>query len=576
MKADELLGLYLKGERSFAGVDLSGAQLVGAELIGVDLTDANLSRADLTGADLTGANLTRTNLTGATLNGILADNTCFQDTILPTGERWTAFVLVNEGSDGSGWCRNPVDRRWPPRWLAAHSASQRRLRKLAWISPELARIVVQNPNCGSRLLKKLSHYPDEQVRKGVFTHPKTPSTCILALHAEFADELAVALLKAPPDELPISTLTTLIEHQCGSLTFLERVEQCLNRIPPFPAARPVLEALAKNPETPSSVLVRLARGPLARYLLRHLLRHPNIDGPTLAALARFRLLESQMEIAGYPATLPTTLEQLAYVAPDVDRLIAAHPATPHHVLEQLSFRTDSNYGRDIRINVARNPGSSWRILERLIQDSHEWVRTAVLENPALPWEEIQARINYLPESVLAQLARHPAIPGTFLQVLAENPGRILRGAVARHSQTPLSMLESWMDGETWLRAELAHNPKLPAVWLEKLAQDASAAVRVGVACNPATPAGLLRQLACDPDRSVRLGVAKNHQSPGDVLEVLFQADPGNANLFEALLAHPHLPGSVLEDMATRWPRNRQIARHPNATSKLKEKILGKS
>ena len=69
MNVDELLRLYVAGERSFHKVDFSGADLSGADLSGADLSGANLSKADLRRADLSGANLSKADLRRADLSG---------------------------------------------------------------------------------------------------------------------------------------------------------------------------------------------------------------------------------------------------------------------------------------------------------------------------------------------------------------------------------------------------------------------------------------------------------------------------------------------------------------------------
>lgn len=111
-KAQNLLQLYISGERNFQGIELIGAKLNGAilndsdlsqselmlanlneacldktkfqgsYLSGADLIGANLREADLTKADLIGADLTNADLTNAYLVNSNFGGACLKSTIL--------------------------------------------------------------------------------------------------------------------------------------------------------------------------------------------------------------------------------------------------------------------------------------------------------------------------------------------------------------------------------------------------------------------------------------------------------------------------------------------------------------
>lgn len=117
----------------------------------------------------------------------------------------------------------------PKQEAANENTSQARLRELAGVSTELARIVAKNPNADPDLLRELGSSSDDLIREGVASNPNTPTDLLWKLGEEFPEELlnnpvfALLMLENPNllVDMPQTTLITLIKPHGVPDSFLE-------------------------------------------------------------------------------------------------------------------------------------------------------------------------------------------------------------------------------------------------------------------------------------------------------------------------------------------------------------------
>ncbi|MDY6804465.1 MAG: HEAT repeat domain-containing protein [Cyanobacteriota bacterium] len=348
------------------------------------------------------------------------------------------------------------------------------------------------------------------------------------------------------------------------------------------------EALAKHPQTPTSILERLSdRG---EKMLRAIAENPN----------------AQVEL----------LRKAALQAKDnIYRLepVASNPNTPADLLEQLAEQFIPKYWR--------------RFLNRFEQSHHKFLQ-AIVQHPNLERNaayrillelykrednaklykyiaEKEHRLYLLEEVIksgdgdaLRTLARRHDIPGFMVERLAEHPYKSVRfAAIDNRDLCPGFRLALTRDPSPEIRSEIARqNPyykdrRVPPLILERLANDESEIVREVVAENPNIPVGVLAQLANDPSRKVKAKVVRNRKTPVEILErlglsegIFSKRNPKtparvlaeaverakNSDALIELLKYPlkrssQMPAETLEKLAShsRNAVRRHVAEHPN-------------
>lgn len=151
---------------------------------------------------------------------------------------------------------------------------------------------------------------------------------------------------------------------------------------------------------------------------------------------------------------------------------------------------------EVRLRVARNPGSGKEILAEMSDDPAPEVRVEVASHPNL--HKLQA-IDYLRDphpEVVASAARNPNLPCPSL----------LKALKAGHVN-PL---------------DAAHHPELDNAtqkWLMKYLESPG---RIALGSNPSLNLEYAMEMTRDPDVAVRESLAQNLFIPKEVLEVLQQ------------------------------------------------------
>lgn len=349
----------------------------------------------------------------------------------------------------------------------------------------------------TRDLTKLAHSADDKVRLAVAAHLWNHPNRDLLLHlaadanpnvrarivhnsavppealAELADDAEPRVRKAVLEKL-LSPRTTLTPQAFEALAHVDNTS--------------IRECVAKMPDTPAEVLVRLADDPMeavrkaaAEGMLSSnpYVRDREFSSAALAELAQVRNVDVRAVVARHHATDAETLEALSNDTHDSVReavatnigpsavILAEDPDIPMEILVRFA-RSESS---DVRHGVAKNPKSSSALLANLARDVRNDVRQSV--------------------------AIHPHTTADTLAYLASDSEPVVRQTVARNSTTA------------------------PAV-LRNLASDPVGDVRQAVAANPHTPTDTLMLLGSDPDTSVGISLTQNPNIQADILAALIR------------------------------------------------------
>lgn len=467
----------------------------------------------------------------------------------------------------------------PKQEAVNENTSQERLRELAGVSTELARIVAKNPNADPDLLRELGSSSDESTRKGVTANPNTPSDVLLKLGAQFPGQLldnpvfSLLLLENPNllADMPVATLRSLLKRDVVPEGFLEWAAGSSDE--------GVLLAVAMNPTTPRSALEKLIQSRNTEVVEAAKL-HVNLvgemsegwDDAAIAAMKSTRLernrdSEAKLWVVG---AIPKIF--LSVLHEDVRCKIANDPNTPASELIELS-KDDDRHSKVLAL--AQNPSTPLSLLNQLVGDNNQPVREAAAQNPKTPFASLQqfqlqlgtvehphTDSDTLRELAVSQwahirlgVAGHVNTPQDALDKLAQDQDPLVRMAVALNINTPVSALEKLVtDRDPWLRKAVGCHPNASANLLIQLAEDAEDHhAREAVALNPNSPTSLLEELAKDSGYLVSIGLAQNPNTPVRILKQLGQYPNGEVQrraefaLF-GLARNPNTPISILEQL----------------------------
>ena len=254
--------------------------------------------------------------------------------------------------------------------------------------PAVRQEAASDPTTPANALLKLANDEDEEVRCAAAGNPNAPAEALLRLADD--EDRYVKWAVAGNLNTPTEALLKLAHDKYKDVR--------LN--------------MMWNPNTPAEALVKLAndkdeeiRGGVAG--------HPNTPPEVLLKLADDDDKEIRKELAWNPSTPDKVLLRLAA---DEDKgvrgMVVRNPKIPADALRILARRypasvaTHPNTPTDVRWALARNPGTSAKILLTLLGDKDKDVRRAAYENPSTPAEAVR---------ILAKLkTRMPTVPETVL------------------------------------------------------------------------------------------------------------------------------------------------------------------
>ena len=491
--------------------------------------------------------------------------------------------------------------------LASASSTKttpKKLKELAQISVELARLVATNTSASEELLLELARHKDERVRRSVATNPSTPVKAAMAVGSQFPEDL----LNNPSFNLYILAEPNLLTGiGASALRALLKREVCPDSFFAYAASQDdeaTQLAILTNPRAPKSIIQQLANSPHTRVqdtAKKHVaLQSTKADESSwkdgfIAELLeeeknRDKVPEAHQSLAYFLISQVDDLSELtehelwvvrtawtkedrknSFWMPTFDFSKGNYPAS----ILQIAAKSED---RNFRGQIAQNPNTPTAVLELLAKDEDEDVQSSVTKNPNTPTPVLELLAKDEDEDVRSEVAKNPNTPTSVLKLLAKDEDEDVRSSVAKNPNTPTSVLELLAKDESIsVRSEVAENPKSPISVLELLAKDEDEYVQSSVAKNPNTPASVLVTLASvlellakDEDSSVRCRVAENPKSPTSVLELL--AKDENENVRRRVAENPNTPISVLKLLAKDEDRGfrRSVAQNPNTPTSVLE------
>ena len=174
-------------------------------------------------------------------------------------------------------------------------------------------------------------------------------------------------------------------------------------------AKDVREAVAKNADTPASVLQKLAGD---------------------------NSIDVRINVAFHANTPTSALEKLVGDEDVTVRTwVARHVNTPVSLLEKLAG--DENK-EDVRRRVAENVNTPISLLEKLAEDDEAWVRARVAENANTPVSLLEKLAGDEEWSVRDSVSENTNNPVSILKELAKDEDA--RSDLARNENTPISVV----------------------------------------------------------------------------------------------------------------------------------------
>ncbi|MBD2690405.1 hypothetical protein [Anabaena catenula] len=275
----------------------------------------------------------------------------------------------------------------------------------------------------------------------------------------------------------------------------------------------VREAVAKNPNTPTKVLLKLGK------------EFP--DAITANPVFNVLLLENpeshfvRLSLARSTTTSEEMIAQLSEIEDEeILCAVAGNPKTPLHILEELVENPPRFWDRErnsdiydfdrLFITIHLNPNTSESLLLKLAQRGSSNVKQAIAQNPKAPLSLLNQFADWRDYAMHLAIGRNPQVPSAILEKLAGENRNEIREMVKNHpnvSETAIAII-NFIEGK----------PGTPIDLLERLASDRRASVRLLVAAHPSTPAKVLEKLAQDADEDVPFKAVSHPNATSTVLE----------------------------------------------------------
>jgi hypothetical protein len=296
--------------------------------------------------------------------------------------------------------------------------------------------VAKNLSTPVRILKDLARDPEEKVRFSITQNPNTPANALLEAIASISDSLINNIDKqlAHLNCSKFATPFVIWKSAANPRIPIDFLEQWLKS-----GDIRFLIPTAKNPNTPDSSLLKLARdeNPLVRYSVA---QNSNLSVNILEVLAQDEERDIRYNVASHPNTPVSLLEELAKDKGVVWN-VARNPNTPVNLLEKLA---------QVNVYCWTNPNTPISLfeqcLDKVIGDPHG-LRIAVVEaylerNPSGLPTVLEKCLNHATFSLSRFfLLLNPATPATALVANSCSTAWLERYAIAQHANTPIETLK---------------------------------------------------------------------------------------------------------------------------------------
>ena len=391
-----------------------------------------------------------------------------------------------------------------------------------------------------------------------------------------------------------------------------------------PNSRAIKEAVARNPNAPPTLLLKLAgrywqpflENPVLPLLLledpglphrlplrvlRALVRREGVSPLILQTLARHKDREVREgakfhidaatapaadETADWQATLRRELEKLPAQRATLPELLDLD-IVPAWLLEAVAGTSNSAL-RGALLTSSKRPDATpeLRAVGSLLRRAYGERRTEPYVSKYGSYDQTwiegraplsEAEVRRLATGSLAwqlRVAQQRGLPAEVLAQLARSPYPRVRRLVAGHPQlTPGLALTLAGGPDTAIRQRLAANRRTPEALLTSLARSPDADLRRRVARNPATSPAALATLVTDADPAVRRAAARHRRTPATALAPL--ANDPSAEVREALAHNAQCPLAVLEQLGADADKDvrQAVAKSPRLPQALHAALL---
>ncbi|BAY64293.1 hypothetical protein NIES22_43890 [Calothrix brevissima NIES-22] len=469
---------------------------------------------------------------------------------------------------------------------ANENTPSERLRELAKLSIELARIVAQNPGTDADILHELGSYADAKVRQNLLMNPNIPPSRLMFLAKLFPRHLfrnpAIDLLILENPNLLATAFDTvlpnLIKRQIVPVSLLEYAAKS--------SSETVKLAVTVNSQTPKATLEYLASSNnqlVVEAAQMHVSWNDDANCEDWQEIAQIAIDNIFKDCS----------EEFKDAIQPIAKINELRSDIPKHLLRFVPYRQ------------AAYPEKTVDELEKLAQSANSKERLVAAEHPNTPGYILEQLLESADGSIFYALASNPNAPVHFLKKLLEKPDLYELGRrIAWNPNLPLELLEEMADSDRHnaVHEAIAANPRTPVYILAKLAsnQRLKGYVHQAIVYNPNTPVSLLEKLARDrgDDYVVLNRIANNPKTPKQlVLSLLYLFEQRylggyslNSGVEEFGMMNPHVSGNFLEKslecqentLKTAWHQQFKdtansnlaaIARHPNLPEKSLKKLL---
>lgn len=331
----------------------------------------------------------------------------------------------------------------------------------------------------------------------------------------------------------------------------------------------VLDKLAKNPATPTTVLKQLAQKSDSEQRLKAIAAHPNASAALLDSLSHQHSSALSRTICDNPNTGLIQLNRLFLKATlDECKGMAQNPQADAGLLRKLWQEHDDPY---LRAEIAAHNNCPAELLNAALTSEMALLRRKAASNAKLSEAQVALLLTDSEAQVRAAMLRH------FDQqniVLIDEPARRVRRQLARKTGLDKQLIEKLAsDEDAWVRRWVARNPATPESVLKRLAQDSETEVRRGVTRNPFASIDLCCQLATDPESWVRAGIAIRSDLDQAIIEQLSSDD--SVDVLAGLGRNLATPHYLLARIATHSDRDvrRAVILNPQATLDILKALL---
>jgi len=288
-----------------------------------------------------------------------------------------------------------------------------------------------------------------------------------------------------------------------------------------PRKESMLEAIAKNPNTPVKILDLLAESPVYGIPVA-VAGNPTTSVETLRKLYKGDEWYAKTALSQNPNTPPDILAIFSeYTNGMIREYTASNPSTCQETLEKLAQLLDDgemnpySHG-EVRSRVASNPSTSVELLGKLAQDVDYRVIRAVSKNPNLSKEDLEKYARHKDRDIRGNVASKPNISRETWQMLArDRETYVLQGIVANPNVSREELEGFIQSANPYARIGAARNPLATKEDLEKLVKDPAWQVRLAVLKNSNCSQGIKEQLRDDPHFEIQRVFKKENSSEQD-------------------------------------------------------------